>query len=287
MIREQGPTLEQSARWIAEFRGDIIVVKLGGELLINPSTIQRVAKQIAVLSQCGMNPIVVHGAGKQLDEASHAAGLKTTKINGRRVTDEPTRDLLVQVLKDLNQKLCDHLQEQGIVVSGMKDFENWPIECTKRKPVQQTDGSIVDFGFVGDVSLVNLNGINSVPVLPSLGYDKELGFLNINADTLAASIGASQNARKLVFLTSVSGVMRNLDDAGPISTISLQDTKRLLEQPAITGGMKAKLEECIRALESGVDRVHIIGGKTPHNLLREVFTDEGCGTLIYRDSYSH
>lgn len=282
MIRDQGPSLEQSAKWINEFRGQTIVVKLGGELLINPSTIQRVARQIATLKLCGINPIVVHGAGTQLDQACKNADIPIQKVNGRRVTNQATRDLLVSVIQGLNQALVEALQDSGVSAMGMQEFTDWPIQCQKRPPVLQADGTTVDFGYVGDVQSVNLPEKDTIPVIPSLGKDSELGHLNINADTLAVSIAIDRSACKLVFLTSVSGVMRHLDDVGPISTISLDESKRLITQPVITGGMKAKLEECIRALENGVDRVHIISGKIHHNLLREVFTDEGCGTLISR-----
>lgn len=282
MIREPGPTLEQSAKWIAAFRGKTMVVKLGGELFVNSGGLGRLAKQVAVLAQCGVQVVVVHGAGRQVDEAAAAAGLETVKIGGRRVTDQTTRDLLVGVLKRLNSDLVMRLREVGLESVGMDDFEEWPVVCTKRPPVPQSDGTIVDFGYVGDVVAVTKPVGNGVVVLPSLGFAEELGFLNINADTLACSVALQLGAVKVVFMTSVPGLMRNMDDAGPVSTISSTDLRAFLSSPAVSGGMRAKLEECLRALDGGVDQVHIVSGHEPYTLLREVYTDEGCGTLVYR-----
>lgn len=280
-MREQGPTLEQSAKWIAVFRDQTVVIKLGGELLLNPGTVDRLTRQIAVLKQCGMRPIVVHGAGKQVDAACEKAGVQINKVNGRRITDEPTRDIVVNVLQDLNADLVQRLKDHGTSPLGMADLQNdWPVKCTKRPPVAQADGTTVDFGYVGDVTSVQIPQGDQTVVLPSLGHDPDLGFLNINADTLATGVATHTQAVKLVFLTGVAGVMRHLDDAGPISTMSANDTTEILKTPAIQGGMKAKLEETLKALQNGVQKVHIISGKEPYTLLREVFTDEGCGTLI-------
>lgn len=281
MIREPGPSLEQSAKWIAAFRDQTVVVKLGGELLLNPGSVDRLTRQIAVLRQCGLRPVIVHGAGKQVDAACEAAGIPIQKVNGRRVTDRATRDIVVQVLGELNHTLVQKLAQHGVPAQGMAGFTGqWPVQATKRPPVAQADGSSVDFGYVGDITSVQEPAADMTIVLPSLGHDPDLGILNINADTLATGVAVGLHAVKLVFLTGVSGVMRHLDDAGPISTMSADETRQVLATPAIQGGMRAKLEETLRALDGGVEKVHIISGKEPHTLLREVFTDEGCGTLI-------
>lgn len=285
-MREQGPTLAQSAPWITRFKGQLVVVKLGGELLANPSVSQRLARQVAVVAQCGIRPLVVHGAGQQVDAACRARGIEIKKIEGRRVTDPETLDVVTGVLRALNHEIVAHLREAGVNAAGLDALNPWPVKATRRPPVPQPDGTTIDFGLVGDVAnVLPLPEIavnpaeTTVPVLPCLGHDGQ-SWLNINADTLARSVATKLTAVKIVFMTGVSGVMRQMDDAGPISQMDAQDVRDLLQSESVTGGMRAKLQESLKALESGIPKVHIISGKEPHTLLREIFTDEGCGTLI-------
>ena len=226
--------------------------------------------------------MVVHGAGTQIDDACLAAGLTITKIHGRRVTDAATRDVVVQVARQVNADLVTAIGNIGIAVHGMGAWDPYPVSAHRRPPVPQPDGEAVDYGLVGDVDGIHpgLATDPGIAVLPSLGHDPHHGFLNINADTLARAVATGLGARKLVFLTSVPGVLPSADAPGPVSTMSVADARRLLTSEAVTGGMKAKLEECVKAVEAGVERVHIISGKEPFTLIREVFTDEGCGTLV-------
>ncbi|MCB0826936.1 MAG: acetylglutamate kinase [Armatimonadetes bacterium] len=281
MIREPGPSLEQSAKWIAAFHGQKIVVKLGGELLENPATISRLGRQIAVLHQCGLHVVIVHGAGKQVDAECQKRGLEIKKVDGRRITDPATRDAVVDVMAHVNDAIRSALSEQGLSVTGMSDLkDHWPVIASLRPPHNGT----IDLGLVGDVQNFDQKHLptGSIAVLPSLGYHPEHGFLNINADTLARQISSRLAVPKLIFMTGVSGVLSSLDAPGPISQMSVSQAQTLIENGTASGGMKAKLSEAIAALESGVEQVHIISGKEPYTLLREVFTDEGCGTLITR-----
>lgn len=282
VLAEAGPSLEQAARWIATFRGAVVVVKLGGEVLAAPAATRRVAQQIGILAQCGIRVVVVHGAGTQIDTACRAAGLNITKVHGRRVTDAATRDVVVHVAQQVNANLVAAIGRIGLPVHGMSAWEPYPVSAHRRPPVPQSEGEPVDYGLVGDVDGIHpgLATDPGIAVLPSLGYDPHHGFLNINADTLARAVATGLGARKLVFLTSVAGVLPSADAPGPVSTMSVADARRLLTSEAVTGGMKAKLEECVKAVEAGVERVHIISGKEPFTLIREVFTDEGCGTLV-------
>lgn len=282
VLAEAGPSLEQAARWIAAFRDAVVVVKLGGEVLAAPAATRRVAQQIGILAQCGIRVVVVHGAGTQIDDACRAAGLTITKIHGRRVTDAATRDVVVQVAQNVNAELVAAIGSIGLPVRGMAAWDAFPISAHRRPPVPQTEGDPIDYGLVGDVDGIHpgLATESGIAVLPSLGYDAHHGFLNINADTLARAVATGLGARKLVFLTSVPGVLPSADAPGPVSTMSVADARRLLAGESVTGGMKAKLEECVKAVEAGVERVHIISGKEPFTLIREVFTDEGCGTLV-------
>ena len=279
-MNDVGPLLSQAAPWIAQFSGSTMIVKFGGELLTSASRRQRLADQVAILQQCGIRPVIVHGAGKQVDEACAAKRISIQKVNGRRITDEATLGVVVETLSGLNAQLVEAFAARGVAARGMSQVrDSWPVKATRRPPVAQPDGSTVDFGLVGDVASVAIPEGEGCVVLPCLGHDGST-WLNINADTLARSAGVALGAEKILFLTGVSGVMRSLDDAGPISQIPASQLKDLIQSEGVTGGMKAKLEECLKAIEQGIPQVHVISGREPHTLLREVFTDEGCGTLI-------
>lgn len=276
-MMEQGPTLQEAAKWIKKFAGQTVVIKLGGEVLRSESSVAHIVDQITCMADCGMRVILVHGAGRQVDDACAARGLEVKKIHGRRITSPEVRDLMVEVLSGLNAKLCQALQAKGHRVLGMADGVNKAVVC-RRRPPTEIDGENVDFGEVGDIQSIEPTWGDSLVVLACLGHDGE-NYLNINADTVAARI-AALGAIKLIYLTSVSGIMASLDDPGPISWMTTDRARQLLESPAIKGGMKAKLQECLAALDSGVEEVHIINGREPFTLLREVFTAAGCGTLI-------
>ena len=257
------------------------MVKIGGELLENPATISRLARQIAVLQQCGLQAVIIHGAGKQVDAECQKRGLEIKKVDGRRITDSATRDAVVDVMEIVNAEIQNALTLQGLSVTGMSDLKNrWPVMATLRQPHNGT----IDLGLVGDVQDFQQAELTSgsITVLPSLGFHPEHGFLNINADTLSRQISSRLEVPKLIFMTGVSGVLSSLDAPGPISQMTAKQAQTLIDNGTAQGGMKAKLSEAIAALQSGVEQVHIISGKEPYTLLREVFTDEGCGTLITR-----
>ncbi len=269
--------LLEAAKWIKKFAGQTVVIKLGGEVLRSESTLAHIVEQITCMADCGMKVILVHGAGRQVDDACAARGLEIKKIHGRRITSPEARDLMVEVLAELNAKLCRALETKGHRVLGMADGINKSVICRRRTPVT-IDGETVDFGEVGDIQSIETTWGNDLVVLACLGYNGE-NYLNINADTVAARV-AAKDAVKLVYLTSVAGIMASLDDPGPISWMTTKRARKLLDSPAIQGGMKAKLQECLAALEGGVEEVHVINGREPFTLLREVFTAAGCGTLI-------
>ncbi|MDI9641351.1 acetylglutamate kinase [Kamptonema cortianum] len=281
MIREGGPSLSEASKWIQTFRGKCIIIKLGGELLTSPAIIKRLTKQIAVLSRVGIQSVIVHGAGVQVDLACKERGIEPKKVGGRRITDQHVLDILVETQLKLNSSFVDFLAAEGVPALGMNSMDPWPVHAHRRPPVQQADGSVVDFGHVGDVTGVHFEGDcqERIVVLPSLGHDKD-NYLNINADTLARSVAVACGAEKLVYMTGVSGVMRSMDEAGPISEMRISDLRKLIDDGIAVGGMKAKLEEVEAALNYGVPQVHIISGKEPFTLLLELFTNEGCGTLI-------
>lgn len=281
MFMEQGPSLIEAGPWIARFRNKVVVVKLGGELLEQRSTVARLVTQVLVLWQCGLRPILVHGGGVQVDEGCRARGIEIRKVNGRRITSYEVMQVLLDVIGRLNQDLVEQLQQVGVPAVG----KGHAVRCTRRPLFRQADGTAIDWGFVGDVigfdeSLIPPSPGWSVPVLPSLGIDAEETLLNVNADTVASRVAVGAQAEKLIFLTSVPGVMRDPNDPGPISQLTLSSAQELLSGPAVKGGMRAKMEESLKAVQGGVPKVHILAGKEPHTLLREIFTHEGCGTEI-------
>ena len=288
MIPERGPYLVEAVRYIDRFKGQLVVIKVGGELIDGGPVISRIIKQVAVLSRLGLRPLVVHGGGVQVDLACQAKGLTFTKRHGRRIT---SKDVLAVMLEEiggtLNEAIVSGLQAVEIEAIGHREGITQAVRCTRRGTTI-VDGEEVDWGEVGDINSIRADAFPAkeqwvVPVLPSLGFSDDGNWFNVNADAVAAQVAVHLQATKLVILTRVAGVIQDLDAAGPISQLSVDQAKELLNSPAVAGGMRAKLQEAIRALEGGVGRVHIISGREPYTLLREIFTDEGSGTLVHNE----
>lgn len=278
MTRDQGPSLEEAAPWIERHRGSRIVVKIGGEILALPKHVDRIAGQAAALLQLGITPVIVHGAGVQVDEECRRRGVDIVKVGGRRVTSEGALEAAVHVLTGLNLSLVEALKRHGADARGMAEGVHTSVKCLRRAPTM-VDGREIDWGFVGNIQSVELDG-SSLAVLPSLGIDQTGHLVNVNADAVAAHTAIAIGAAKIVYLTGAPGVMMSMDDDGAISQMDAATARELIERGVVQGGMRAKLEESLRALEGGVGMVHIVSGREPHALLRELFTDEGCGTLI-------
>lgn len=287
MNGDRGPGLVEASGYIEMFRDQLIVVKLGGELLDGGPVLQRILPQVAVLYQCGLRPIIVHGGGRQVDAACQAQGVEIVKHRGRRVTTPEVLDVLVETVGGtLNRSIVDSLRRQGIPASGFGDGTTDAVRCVKRPPTLE-DGSLVDWGEVGDVVGIDAEPLLpepgepwSIPVLPSLGTIEGEQLVNVNADAVASKVASELDSVKLVLMTSVSGIVESKASAGPISELSPTQAQEIIDTGIARGGMRAKVEEALRALEGGVPRVHIISGREPFTLLREIFTDEGCGTLI-------
>lgn len=287
MHSDRGPSIVEAAGYIEAFRDRLIVVKLGGELLDGGPVIERILPQVAVLYRCGLRPLVVHGGGRQVDAACRERGVEPEKHRGRRVTTPEVLDVMLETVGGrLNQSIVDRLRRDGVPAVGFADGVSEHVRCVRRAPTQEGDKT-VDWGHVGDVASVDRGlldralqgGAWHVPVLPSLGW-ADGAWVNVNADAVASTLASSLDAAKLVLLTGVSGVMEHDHAAGPLSELTAPDVRQLVADGVVSGGMRAKLEEALRAIERGVQRVHIISGREPSTLLREIFTDEGCGTLV-------
>lgn len=286
---DKGPGLVEAAPYVEMFRDQLVVVKIGGELLDGGPVLDRILPQIVVLWKVGLRPIVVHGGGRQVDQACQARGIVPVKHRGRRVTTGEVRDVLVDVIgRELNSRIVERLRRDGVPAIGFADGVTAAVRCERRPPTVEA-GVSVDWGFVGDVLGIDAGPLQlgaspvAVPVLPSLGTGADGQLLNVNGDTVASRVASDLKARKLLLLTSVAGVMEEMTDAGPISEITVSEARELIDGGVVQGGMRAKIEEALVALGRGVPRVHIISGREPWNLLREIFTDEGCGTLVIPD----
>ncbi len=292
MISDRGPYLAEAALYAERFRGQLVVVKLGGELLDSTAVLDRLVPQVEVLYRLGLRPLLVHGGGVQVDRACEERGIAIEKRDGRRITSPEVLQVLLDVVAtELNSKIVESLTAAGVSAAGHASGTSKAILCSRRPPGQDSHGEPVRWGEVGDVVKVDREALSSsdeppwtVPVLASLGVLEDGTFVNVNADSVASRVAVELGAVKLVLLTGVSGVMPHPGAAGPISEIHAGQVQEMLGTGTVTGGMRAKLQEGLNALEGGVPRVHIISGRAPFTLLRELFTREGCGSLLLPDS---
>ncbi len=282
--------LRDAAPYIRIYKGKIFVVKASGGVFGDAASTRIFLEQVAILQHVGIRVVVVHGGGPQLTEVQQSMGIETQMVGGRRVTDAKTIDLTSMVLNGLvNTQILGICRELGINAAGVSGVAAGLIRAHKRPPVQ-VEGKTVDYGFVGDIDLVDAKVLqqmldnNVMPVISPVSADKSGTLLNINADTVAAAIGAALKAEKLMICAGPPGIMESLDD--PHSLVSFTDLaglKKLRERGCLADGMIPKAKAIEDAIKGGVQRVHIISYKSPDSILTEVFTNEGTGTLIVAD----
>jgi len=284
--------LKGALRYVRAYRDQTFVVKLGGEVLANRSVLEEVAAQVALLSSLGIRIVLVHGGGPQASETSRRLGVEPRMVAGRRITDDASLEVVKMVYGgSLSIDLLSALREHEVHAVGISGLDGALISAHRRPPVTVVDDEgnrrEVDFGHVGDIDRVDpalltvLLDARYVPVVGSLAGDADGHVYNINADTVAEALATALRAQKLIFLTGAPGVLRNRED--PSSLVAFadpDDLATLMASGALAGGMRPKVEACIRAATGGVERTHIIGGATPDALLQEVFTGAGCGTMI-------
>ena len=282
--------LRSASPYIRLYKGKIFVIKAGGAVFGDVAATRALIEQIAILHYLGIRVVMVHGGGPQLTQVTEAMGVPTRMVQGRRVTDEKSIDATSMVLNGLiNTRLLAMCRELDIEAVGVSGVDAGLIKAHKRPPVR-VDQAMVDYGFVGDIDLVDGTVLKKLldnglmPVVSPLSADENGQLLNINADTVAAAIGASLGAEKLVLCTGAPGILENVDD--PRSVISYTDLKgldRLRQSGAIKDGMLPKVKAIEAAIRGGVRRVHVISYDAPDSILAEVFTNEGTGTLIVSD----
>lgn len=284
--------LKGALRYVRAYRDQIFVVKLGGDVLNDAEVLDQVAAQIALLSSLSIRLVVVHGGGPQATALSRRLGQEPTIIAGRRVTDDAALEVAKMVYAGaLSSDLVAALREHRVQAVGLSGVDADLITAHRRPPVALVDDAgatrEVDFGHVGDVDRVDPRVITTlvearfVPVVASLAGDDEGNIYNVNADTVAESLAVALRAQKLIFLTGAPGVLRDRNDPATLVTFAdPDDLAGLMASGALVGGMRPKVEACIRAATGGVERTHIIDGRAPDALLLEVFTGSGCGTMI-------
>lgn len=284
--------LRSAAPYIRMYKGKTFVVKAGGGVFAEMSTTRALVEQIGILHYFGVRVVLVHGGGPQLSALSAALGVPTRVVEGRRVTDEKSIDVTAMVLNGLiNTRLLGICRDLNIDAVGISGVDAGLIRAHKRPPVAlAANGEMVDFGFVGDIDAVDTSVLRKLldnglmPVVSPLSADESGTLLNINADTVAAAIGAALSAEKLLLCTGAPGILGSVDDPGSlISYTDLRGLKRLRDEGRIADGMLPKAKAIEQALTGGVRRVHVVSYRSPEGILAEVFTNEGTGTLIVAD----
>ena len=277
--------LIEALPYIKRFHKKVIIIKYGGSILGDEKIRNSVLEDIVFLSFMGLRPILVHGGGPNISERMRATGKKTEFVEGMRVTDEETLQLVEEELLVLNALIVKELNELGVKAVGLNGKEDDLIQVEKKK----TKIGQADIGLVGQIKAINTQLLTDelkkdkvVVVLP-MGRGKDKKTYNVNADEVAASIAANMQAEKFVLLTNVKGIMRNAEDANSfISTSTVAEASGLIENKIIQQGMIPKVAACVEALNGGVKKTHIIDARTPHGLLLEIFTDQGVGTEIIK-----
>ena len=279
---ERAKILVNALPYIQKYTGKILVVKYGGNAMINEDLKDSVMQDIILLSLIGVKVVLVHGGGPEITEMLYKVGKDSQFVNGLRVTDKETVDIVQMVLAGkVNKNLVNLIENKGGKAIGLSGIDGHMIEaCTKDEAL----------GFVGDITNVNVKPILDViekgyiPVVSTIGCDKEGNTYNINADTAAAKIAGELHAESLISMTDISGILKDKNDPSTlIPKITVSEAPALIENGTIGGGMIPKVECCINAIKWGVEKVFIIDGRIPHSILIETLTDEGIGTMFKND----
>lgn len=279
---KRAEVLTQALPFIRKHTGKIIVVKYGGNAMIEDQLKQQVMEDIVLLWTIGIKVVLLHGGGPEINDVMQQMGKEPEFINGLRVTDKETVDIVQMVLAGkVNKTLVAMLESYGGNAMGISGIDGRLIEAETKDE---------KLGFVGKVTHVNAEPIfdllNSgyIPVISTVGCDKSGNIYNINGDTAAAHIAGALGAKRLILMTDIAGILTDKDDRNTlIPELSISEARKLADDGIINGGMLPKVECCIKALNEGVDKVVIMDGRIPHSILMELLTDEGAGTMMVKD----
>lgn len=279
---QRAEVLTAALPYIKKYYGKIVVVKYGGNAMINEDLKQQVMEDIVLLHLIGVKIVLVHGGGPEITDTLNKIGKESVFVDGLRVTDKETVDVVQMVLAGkINKSLVNLLGTKGGKAMGISGMDGHLIEAEVKDE---------RLGFVGRITKVNIEPITDllehdyIPVVSTVGCDKNGNVYNINADTAAAFISGALNAECLISMTDIAGILKDKDNPESlIPVVDLEDAKALFDDGTISGGMIPKVECCIEAIHKGVKKVFIMDGRVPHSLLVETLTDEGAGTMVIKD----
>ena len=281
---DKAEILIEALPYIQRFNRKIVVVKYGGSAMVDHELKKNVIEDVVLLKLVGFKPIIVHGGGKEISRWVGKVGMEPHFVNGLRVTDAETMEVAEMVLGKVNKELVSLVQSLGVKAVGISGKDGGLLQVTKKS----SDGE--DIGFVGEIRQVTPKILEELlekdflPIVCPIGMDADFQTYNINADDAACAIASAMNAEKLAFLTDIEGVYKDpKDPASLISELHVHEAQKLITQGNVGGGMIPKLNNCINAIQEGVNRVHILDGRIPHSLLLEIFTNKGIGTAILRE----
>lgn len=281
---EKAEVLIEALPYIRKFAGSTVVVKYGGSAMIDEHMKESVIQDIVLMKRIGFNPVVVHGGGNAISDQLKKVGKESQFISGLRITDRETAQIAEMVLSgSIGKALVQALQNHGIQAVSINGKDGDTLVSRKKL------SSGIDLGFVGEVVKVNTELLTSlmqhdfVPVVAPVGTDAQGNTYNINADYAASAIAGALKAQKLVFLTDVEGILMDKDDPDSIiRRLSVTQAENFISDGTIAGGMIPKAKCCMDGINQGVESVHILDGRLPHSLLLEIFTNDGCGTMMTR-----
>ena len=279
---ERAEVLTQALPYIKKYSGKIVVIKYGGNAMINEQLKQQVMEDIALLWLIGVKVVLVHGGGPEISETMKRLGKQALFVNGLRVTDKESGDIVQMVLAGkVNKTLVNLLQMKGGHAVGVSGIDGGIIEATMKDEA---------LGYVGKITRIRTRPItdlrekNYIPVVSTVASDRQGNTYNINGDTAAAWIAGALHAERLIMMTDIAGILRDKDDPSTlIPALTVKEAKNLFDEGVISGGMIPKVDCCIEAIEKGVKHVVIMDGRVPHSILMELLTDEGAGTMVMGD----
>ena len=284
---EKAAALAEALGYIQRFHNKVVVVKVGGSIMDDDRALSNLLSDIVFMNYVGMQPVLVHGGGKAINQAMETAGLVPQMVMGRRYTDERTLAIAEHVLcNQVNKFIVNFIQSQGCEAMGLHSLSS-NVLFAEKTFLQGPEGRRIDLGLVGEVTSVNarllqlLVQADSIPCIATIARDNAGGRLNVNADTAAGAVAAAMKAEKLVVVSDTHGIRSDpKDPESRCPHLTVDGIQDLVKSGAITAGMLPKVEACITALQAGVGKAHIIDGRIPHSLLLEIYTQAGIGTEI-------